>query len=135
MQRGSDKHGPRQDDALAHEVEGLLRSGHSTGAEEWRDHEPSGEDESAVDPAPDATLTGGVPDGMDPDDVAGRAELAAVLGRSYPADRERLLAVAQENNAPDRIIEELRRLPSDQQFANVNEVWVSLGHGVEGHRF
>lgn len=42
MQRGSDKHGPRQDDALQHEVEGLLRSGHGTRAEDWRNPEPSG---------------------------------------------------------------------------------------------
>lgn len=72
---------------------------------------------------------------MDEDDVAGRAELAAVLGRNYPADRERLLAGAQENNAPDRILDELRRLPGGEEFGNVNEVWTRLGHGVEEHRF
>ncbi|MER7541053.1 hypothetical protein ABTX77_40855 [Streptomyces sp. NPDC097704] len=38
--RGSSKSGPRLDDARKKEVEGLLRSGHPTRVEEWRDPEP-----------------------------------------------------------------------------------------------
>jgi len=135
MQRGSDTHGPRQDEAMQREVSDVLRSGHSSRAEEWREAEPSGEDEPEVDRAPGGTLAGGVPDGMTEGDVTGRAELAAVLARAYPADRERLLAVAQENNALDRILDTLRRLPADTQFNNVNEVWTTLGYGVEEQRF
>jgi len=32
--------GPRQDEQLAHETQGLVKGGHSTRAEEWRDPEP-----------------------------------------------------------------------------------------------
>lgn len=134
MQRGSDKHGPRQDEAMEREVASVLRSGHSSRAEEWREAEPSGEDEPETDRVPGGTLAGGVPDGMTEADVTGRSELAAVLGRAYPADRERLLTVAQENNATDRILDTLRRLPADEQFDNLNQVWATLGHGVEKHR-
>jgi hypothetical protein len=40
MERGSNKHGPRLDDELKHETEGLVRSGHPTHAEEWKEPEP-----------------------------------------------------------------------------------------------
>ena len=135
MERGSDKHGPRLDDALGREVEGLVRSGRSPRAEDWREPEPSGEDEPDTDRVPDGTLTGGTPDGMTGDDVTGRTELAAVLGRTYPADRSMLIAVAEENNASDSVLAQLRELPDGRQFENVNDVWTALGHGVEEHRF
>ncbi len=135
MQRGSDKHGPRQDEAMGHEVEGLLRSGHGGRAEEWRESEPPADDMD-IDLVPDGTLVGGVPEGMTGEDVTGRAELATVLTRGvFPADTEQLISAAEENNAAPRILEELRGLPSDQQFDTVNDVWVALGHNVESRRF
>lgn len=44
MERGSDKHGPRRDDALAAELRGMLgeTGGHR---EEWRDPEPPADDD------------------------------------------------------------------------------------------
>jgi hypothetical protein len=63
MERGSDKHSARMDDALQHETEGLIRSGHDNRAD-WNSPEPSGEDQPDVDRAPNGTLAGGVPDGM-----------------------------------------------------------------------
>jgi hypothetical protein len=44
MERGSDKHGPRRDDALAAELQGMLgeAGGHR---EEWRDPEPPADDD------------------------------------------------------------------------------------------
>ncbi len=135
MERGSDKHGPRLDEALEREVEGLVRSGRSPRAEDWREPEPSGEDEPDADRVPDGTMTGGTPDGMTGDDVTGRTELAAVLGRVYPADRSMLIAVAEENNATESVLAQLRALPDGRQFENVNDVWTALGHGVEEHRF
>ena len=135
MQRGSDKHGPRQDEAMGHEVEGMLRAGRSTRSEEWRDAEPSGEGDPDVDRVPDGTLEGGTPAGMDEGDVSGRAELAAALGRCYPADRDTLLGVAEQNNAPAAVLDQLRSLPAGQTFENVNHVWSTLGHGVEQNRF
>jgi hypothetical protein len=135
QQRRSDKHGPRQDEALASEVEGMVRAGRSTRAEEWRDPEPSGEDQPEVDLAPDGTLAGGTPDGMTPADVEGRSELAAYLGREvYPANRDILLATALRNGAPSGVLARLQNLPDDREFRNVQEVWTALGGGVERHR-
>jgi hypothetical protein len=135
MQRGSDRHGPRLDDEMKAEVEGLLRSGHSTHADEFLDPEPAGEDEPEVDLVPDGTLVGGIPDGMTEEEVAARTELGAALGRAYPADREALLAKATESNAPDHILAELRRLPEARTFETLNDVWTALGYHVEQHRF
>jgi hypothetical protein len=45
MQRGSDKHGARRDDALARDVEGILRATGPTRAEEWKDPEPPADDD------------------------------------------------------------------------------------------
>ena len=45
-QRGSSKSGPRLDDERKKEVEGQVRSGHATRAEDWHDPEPP------VDPPP-----------------------------------------------------------------------------------
>lgn len=136
MERRSDKHGPRLDETLAHEMEGALRAGHSTHAEEWKDPEPSGEDQPDVDRAPDSTLVGGVPEGMTAADVAGRAELATYLGRSaYPATGAELVALAEQNDAPDEVLAALRELPAEQGFATAQEVWSALGGGAEAHRF
>ena len=136
MERGSDKHSPMRDDQLKHETEGLVRGGHGTHAEEWRDPEPSGEDQPDADLAPDGTLTGGTPAGMDPDDVEGRAELASYLGREvYPAVRTQILEVVRERQAPERVIDLVRRLPAGRQFHNVNEVWAAVGGHVETDRF
>lgn len=135
MERGSDRHGRLLDEAMKGEVEGLTRSGHTTRADESLDPEPAGEDQPDVDLSPDGTLAGGTPDGMTEQDVTARSELAAVLGRCYPCDRAVLLEKAAENNAPDSVLAELRRLPEGQEFTNLNDVWTALGHPSEDHRF
>ena len=136
MDRGSDKHSPRRDDELKHETEGLVRSGHTTHAEEWKDPEPSGEDQPDADLAPDGTLAGGVPPGMTEQDVEGRAELASYLGKDcYPMVREQVLNLAIDRNAPVRVVDLIRRLPSGREFHNVNEVWSAVGGHVESERF
>lgn len=135
MDRGSDKHSPLVDEALKHETEGMVRAGRDTHAEEWKTAEPSGEDQPDADRAPDATLIGGTPDGMTPDDVEGRAEVASYLGKGiYPAVREQLIGAAMDRNAPDRVVSLIKRLPSGREFANINDVWTALGGGVEQHR-
>ena len=135
MERGSDKHSARMDDALGAEVDGLIRSGHDNRAD-WNSPEPSGEDQPDVDLVPDGTLSGGVPDGMTEDDIQARSELATYLGRLWPATREELVRVATDNDAPDRVLQQLHRLPVGQQFANLQEAWSALSGGhVEGRRF
>ena len=74
--------------------------------------------------------------GMGQGDVEHRAAIAEVLGKEvWPADRDALLARAQENNATDRVLGDLRRLPPGQQFENVQDVARALGIGTEQHRF
>jgi CBS domain-containing protein len=46
-ERGSDKHGPRQDDELKHELHGLEQADRRVRAEEWRDPEPPADDDPA----------------------------------------------------------------------------------------
>jgi hypothetical protein len=136
MEQGANKHGPLVDDEMKAETSGMVSAGRSTRAEEWRDQEPSGEDQPEVDRAPDATMVGGTPDGMTAEDVQWRSELAGYLDRSvFPADRSRLVEDAEANNAPDAVVAELRRLPDGRDFANLNEVWTALGGGSEEHRF
>ncbi len=48
MERGSSKHGPREDDALKHELDGTLRGNRSSRAEAWRDPEPPADDDPDV---------------------------------------------------------------------------------------
>ena len=123
------------DDALEHEVEGLMRSGHDNRAD-WNSPEPSGEDQPDVDLVPDGTLAGGVPDGMTEDDVEGRSELATYLGKSvYPAVSAVLIETAEANDAPDSVIARLRALPAGREYVNVQDVWASLRGGTEAHRF
>ena len=135
MERGSDKHGARMDEALAHEVEGTIQAGRSSRGEEWRDPEPSGEDQPEVDLRPDGALHGGVPVGMTEEDVELRSELAQALGKEiYPATTVQLLEKANESSASDRILDLLGRLPADEMFTNVQDIWSRLGGGVEQHR-
>ena len=135
MERGSDKHSARMDDALAHDVEGLMRSGHDS-REDWNSPEPSGEDQPDVDMVPNGTLAGGVPDGMTEGDVERRSELAQYLGRVWPATREQVLEVAIGNEAPDAVLEPLRALPMGASYGNLQELWAAVSGGhVESHRF
>jgi hypothetical protein len=69
-------------------------------------------------------------------DVERRAALAEALGKEvWPADRDALLAKAQEGNPSDRVLAELRRLPAGQEFGNLQDVARALGLGTEQRRF
>ena len=135
MERGSDKHSARMDDALEAEVSGLVRAGRDS-REDWNSPEPSGEDQPDVDLVPNGTLAGGVPDGMTEQDVERRSELAGFLGRVWPATGAQLVEIAAGNDAPDSVLATLRALPAGRVFDNLQDVWfvVSGGH-VESHRF
>jgi hypothetical protein len=135
MERGSDKHSARMDDALESEVHGLVTAGRDTRAEQWHSAEPSGEDQPEVDRMPDGALTGGVPDGMTEADVEQRSEIAAYLGKEvWPAGSATLVDKARELGAPDAVLDQLRRLPQSAVFDNVQDVWQALQGGTEAHR-
>lgn len=135
MSQQSDKHGPRQDEQLAHEVQGQVTSGHRTRAEEWRDPQYPGEDQPDIDRFTVPEDRRGNPPGMDTADVEARSEIARFLGRhAYPADRDRLVQIAADHHAPDVVLRALASLPAGTTFQNVAEVADELGLAQETGR-
>jgi hypothetical protein len=128
----STKHSARLDDELQHEVEGMVRSGRSTHAQEWADPEPVAEGDPDVDVSPADTLVGGTPDGMDPDAVVARAELARWLDRAdYPNTGPGLVEAARDHRAPDAVVAELRKLPDGETYERIGDVVRALGYPTE----
>ncbi len=128
----STKHSARLDDELQHEVEGMVRSGRSTHAEEWAEPEPVAEGDPDVDAAPRGTLAGGTPVGMDADAVVARTELARWLTRApFPGGRNDLVEAARDNHAPDVVVAELERLPEGETFERIGDVARALGYPTE----
>jgi hypothetical protein len=137
MERGSDKHSARLDDQLEKEVRGYMTAERPTRAEEWKETEPVGEDQ--VDPGvrtETADRQPGTPDGMTAETVELRSQLAAALPRTlFPTDESGLLGHLVDDNAPDRLRQLVRQLPSGRTYANIGEVAEVLGLGHEEHRF
>src|SRR2546423_9723661 len=100
MPRRSDTHSGRLDDEMKHEVGSILTGSPSEShVEEFREQEGAADDEAV----PDARITSS--------DVEARSELARRLrGSAFPADRETLLTVAREEQAPQHILDDLDRL-------------------------
>lgn len=127
MDAGSTKHSAHLDDELKREALGQVQSGLSTRVEEWRSPEPSSEAQPG-----DSPLVGGTPPGLLPEEVEARSELARHLNPShFPAVGEALLEAAAENAAPASVLDRLRSLPTGREYANVADVWRSLGGGAE----
>jgi hypothetical protein len=128
----STKHSPRHDDELAHEIEGMIRSGRSTHAEEWKDPEPVAEGDPDIDRSPAGTLLGGVPVGMTQDAVVARAELARWLARAdFPATGPDLVEAARDRRAPDAVADELAKLPEGETYERIGDVVRALGYPTE----
>ena len=128
----STKHSARVDDELQHEIQGMVRSGHSTRAEEWRDPEPVAESEPDIDAVPTGTYVGGTPVGMDADAVEARAELARWLDRAdFPSSGPDLVEAALDHRAPDAVVGELRRLSEGETFERIGDVVRALGYPTE----
>ena len=132
MARGSDKHSPRLDDSLQHDTRSLVQgSPVEARAEEARTQEGAADDE----PTPDALLNGdrgsSDEDVLTHDEVEARSILAVHLRPSvWPADRQTLIACAQDTNAPAWLIDGLASLP-DGTFTHTEAVWEALGGRVE----
>ena len=76
------------------------------------------------------------PPGTDEGDIERRAALAEALGKEiWPADRDRLVARAEEENAPGPVLSDLRSLPAGQEFTNVQDVARALGLHADEQRF
>ncbi len=127
MERESDKHNPRIDEAMAHDVDSLL---HGT-AEESRAQEERLQEDPAVAPGRrfDDVIPGA---GITDADVEGRAELSRHLAAAqFPAERDQLVAVAAGDHASDDVMAALRDLPHDEVYENVQAVWQAMGGNVE----
>jgi hypothetical protein len=128
----STTHSAREDDQLKHEVEGMIRAGRSTHAEEWKDPEPAAEGEPDVDSSSADTLIGGVPNGMTPDAVVARAELARWLDRAdFPSTGPELVEAARDHRAPDAVADELAKLPDGETYERIGDVVRALGYPTE----
>jgi Protein of unknown function (DUF2795) len=137
MERGSSKHSARLDDEMGHEVDGMMTAERPTRAEEWKETEPVGEDQA--DPGrlgEPADRQPGMPPGMTPEDVELRSEIAAALPRSvFPTDEAGLLSHLIDSNAPDRLRQLIRQLPSGRTYQQVSDVVEALGLHQESRRF
>lgn len=97
MQRESDKHSPRLDDEMAHEVASLTHgaAAEESRAREDRTQEGPTEDELRFEPA-DRTLSQDRGIGIPDTDADARSELARhVTAADWPATRDDLLHAAQ----------------------------------------
>ncbi len=128
----STKHSPRVDEELEHEVQGLLKGDRATRSEEWREVEPQAEGDPDIDRVPDGSFSGGVPQGMDADAVAARAELARWMTRAdFPSTGPELVEAARDHRAPDAVVAELERLPEGETYERIGDVVRALGYPTE----
>ncbi|QXJ20157.1 DUF2795 domain-containing protein [Actinomadura graeca] len=131
----SDKHGPKVDDEIARETEGMVRGGHPTHAEEFKETEPYSDDAPWEPAASGGDPREGTPPGMTARDVEGRSALARTLtGVRYPARPGDLVHHAADGGASDDAIGALETLP-DREYENVADVAEELGYGREERRF
>jgi hypothetical protein len=135
MRHKSNKHGPRLDDELKHETEGLVRGDGPTHAEGFKEPEPV-ETDTGRDPTSAGTARrGGAPAGMTPRDVEDRSALARVLaGVDYPATPRTLAKHALDLGAPEVAVTALEELP-ERPYADFADVMKELDHGHEERRF
>lgn len=127
MERETTKHGPREDEDLARNVEGLLRGApvEPRSAENRRLEDPgdAGNDEFEDAVRPDVPSPGV----LDERALNERAELARLLtGLHYPADREAIVEVAGANGAEEATLARLGRLP-EGSYDLFEAVWEALG--------
>ena len=128
----STKHSPRVDEELEQEVQGMLKGERATRAEEWREVEPAAEGDPDIDANPAGTLVGGTPVGMTADAVVARAELARWLDRAdFPATGAQLVEAARDHRAPDAVVAELEKLPTDETYERIGDVVRALGYPTE----
>ena len=138
MDRGNAKHGPNRDDAMAHDVQGYMRSGRDTRAEDWKSPEPPVDD--LLEP-PDVgiwRLDADSRSGMSHQDVEERSELARWLGRAvFPAGRDEVIDHLRAQYAPDRVIAEVVGVSPDARFGSAGQLWRAVrgADHVEARRY
>jgi hypothetical protein len=134
MSEQSDKHGPRLDEQLQHETEGLVRGGGPTHVEPGLDPEPV-ETDAGRDPTAGTSRETGTPPGMTAYDVEMRSAFAKVLaGAPYPATPGELAEYVAQEGAPEVTVRTLEGLP-DGTYEGLPDVLDALGYGRETERF
>jgi hypothetical protein len=129
MDRLSTKHGPRVDDQLKHELGALTQGAPAESrVEEEREQEaPSdGEPTATTRPERDEFL------GLGADAATARREISRHLGlHAFPGQRDALVEHARGEGAGDAVLDALRGLPADREFATVYDVTETLGLHAE----
>ncbi|WP_030173975.1 DUF2795 domain-containing protein [Spirillospora albida] len=136
MSEQSGKHGPKLEDEIVSETEGMVRGHHATHAEEFKEPEPYADGDPSWDPGtPGADPREGSPPGMTTQGVEDRSALARLLaGVRYPARPNALIDHASDAGAPDAAMVELERLP-DREYENIADIAEELGYGREERRY
>ncbi|WP_267243308.1 DUF2795 domain-containing protein [Streptomyces sp. PR69] len=117
MQRGSNRLSVHKDEEMKHELQGLLRSGHPTRAEEWHDVEPAADDDPDIASGPI-----GAWEFLQPAHTL-ETELGRHLGRTaFPATRVDLVRILTERHAPDRLIRMVNALPAQGSYTSAAEI-------------
>jgi hypothetical protein len=131
MERGGNPMSPRRDDEMKHEIQGYLRSGRHTHAEEVFDAEPDAEDDVRMGPRGPVLPPGAARVEADAREEADRLrqDLARHLDRpSFPADRSGLAASLTKRNAPEELLDTVERLPEGGKYHNAQEIVAALYH-------
>jgi hypothetical protein len=135
MSEKSDKHGPRLDEQLRRETEGLVRGGGPTRAGQGKEPEPVETDAGRDPTAAKTGRGGGTPPGMTAHDVEMRSAFAKVLaGARYPATPAELSAHVADEGAPEVAVRTLGDLPA-HAYGGLPDVLEALGYGRETGRF
>lgn len=121
MERGNTKHGPLQDEQLAHETEGMVRGGPQPArTEEWREPEP-------VDD-PRELFEAETTEAAEAEAIELRSELARLLTRDeFPLTRSELLAILDDKGASAALVARVSALPEQQRYRSTHEVLDALG--------
>jgi hypothetical protein len=122
MTRETTRHGPRLDDALKKETRSLEQGAPiESRVQEGREHEGPGDLDW------DVNSRTAPPGALGHDQIEARRELSRHLRmKAFPADRDGLLAAAEQEDAPLPILTALQTLPGEQTFQTVHEVWAAL---------
>lgn len=127
MANESDKHSPRIDDAMAGDVESLLRGS----PEESRAQEGRLQEDPSVGPGRRAEAEEASGLGIAASTADDRADLARHLAAAaFPARRAELVRAAADDHAEPRLLDALRSLP-DEDYATVADVWRAMGGATE----
>ncbi len=127
MERESDKHSPRVDDAMAHDVESLLKGA----PVESRAQEGRLQEDPDIGPGTRVDVPDAPGIGISEMSAGQRSELARHLATvRFPARRDDLLTAAADGGSPE-LTTALQALPEDEAYSNVQAVWAALGGETE----